>query len=59
MYQKFQETGLPVKIIRSTDETITPAERVKRVLDAFGSYPNVILLSNHINAGGEGFSHHY
>ena len=52
MYDRLRELGIPVKIIRSTDETITPTERVNRVLDAFGNSKNVIVVSNHINAGG-------
>lgn len=52
MYDRFRELGVPVKIIRSTDETISPDERVNRVLDAFGNSDDVIVVSNHINAGG-------
>lgn len=53
MYEQFQKSGIPVTLIRQTDETITPAERVRRILDAYGNNPNVIVISNHINAGGE------
>lgn len=56
MYDRFKSLGVPVKIIRTTDETITPNERTRRVLDAYGNDKNVILISNHINAGG-GDSH--
>ena len=56
MYDRFRSLGIPVKIIRSTDETISPTERTQRVLDAYGNDPDVILISNHINAGG-GDSH--
>ena len=52
MYDRFKSLGVPVKIIRSTDETISPTERVNRVLDAYGNSKDVILISNHINAGG-------
>ena len=52
MYDRFRELGVPVKIIRSTDETISPDERVNRVLDAFGNSDDVVVVSNHINAGG-------
>lgn len=52
MYERFKELGIPVKLIRSTDETIIPSERVKRILDAYGNNKNVIVISNHINAGG-------
>jgi len=52
MYRRFNELGVPVVLTRSTDETLTPTERVNRVLNAFGNSPNVIVLSNHINSGG-------
>ena len=41
---------------RTTDETLSPNERVNRVLNAFGDSSDVIVISNHINAGG-GDSH--
>ncbi len=52
MYDRLKELGIPVKITRTTDETISPTERVNRVLNAWGSDPNVILISNHLNASG-------
>ena len=52
MYDRFKELGVPVKMTRTTDETLTPTERVKRVKNAFGAKPDVLLISNHINAGG-------
>ena len=52
MYDRFKSLGIPVKIIRSTDETISPNERVNRVLNSFGNSRDVIVISNHINAGG-------
>ena len=56
MYDRFKSLGVPVKIIRSTDETISPTDRTERVLNAYGNDSDVILISNHINAGG-GDSH--
>lgn len=52
MYDKFKNLGIPVKIIRQSDETLTPTERVNRVLGAFGNNSDIIVISNHINAGG-------
>lgn len=52
MYDKFKKLGIPVKITRSGDETLTPTERVNRVLGAYGNNSDVIVISNHINAGG-------
>ena len=56
MYDRFKELGIPVYITRTTDETISPTERVERILNAYGNNKNVIVVSNHINAGG-GDSH--
>ena len=52
MYERLKNLGIPVKITRTTDETLSPTERVERVLDAYGNDSNVIVVSNHINAGG-------
>lgn len=52
MYNRFRELGIPVKMVRETDETVDPATRTARVLNAFGNKENVIVISNHINAGG-------
>ena len=50
MYEQFQKRGIPVTLIRDTDETISPDERVRRILAAYGDNPNVVILSNHINS---------
>ena len=52
IYKRLKELGIPTYITRSTDETLDRDERVNRILNAFGNDPNVIVLSNHINAGG-------
>ena len=52
IYNRLKDLGIPVSITRTTDETLDRDERVKRVLNAFGNNSDVILLSNHINAGG-------
>lgn len=55
MYDEFKRLGIPVYMTRDTDETLSPSERTKRVLNAFGKDDDVIVISNHINAGsGEG-----
>lgn len=43
MYDRFQQLGVPVKMTRTTDETVSPEERVRRVLSAFGNNPNVMF----------------
>lgn len=52
MFNRFNELGIPVKYIRSTDETLSPKERTRQILAAYGNDPNVLVISNHINAGG-------
>ena len=52
IYDRLRELGLDVKMTRTTDETLSPSERVNRVLNAFGDSSDVIVISNHINAGG-------
>ena len=52
MYDEFQKRGVPVTIVRSIDETVSPTERVNRILAAYGDNPNVVIISNHINAAG-------
>lgn len=52
MYDLFREKGIPVTMTRTTDETLSPTDRVDRILSAYGNNPKVIVISNHINAGG-------
>ncbi|MCI5522064.1 MAG: N-acetylmuramoyl-L-alanine amidase [Tenericutes bacterium] len=52
MYEKFRSLGIPTYITRLDDSTLSPAERTKKILDAFGNDSNVIVISNHINSGG-------
>ena len=56
MYEEFLDYGVPVTLVRDSDETVSPDERVKRILDAYGNGENVIVISNHINAGGVNFT---
>ena len=52
MYKRLQELGIPATIVRNTDETLDRKERINRILNAYGNSSDVILISNHINAGG-------
>ena len=51
MYNRFKELGVPVVITRDSDRTLTRNERLN-TMKSFGTDSNVIILSNHINAGG-------
>ena len=54
-YQKrrFDELGIPSKRTRTSDETLNPTQRVKRI-ENLGAAPDDILISNHINNAGTG-----
>ena len=52
MYDRFRELGVPVYLTRDSDITLNPTDRINKVLSFFGNNPNVVLISNHLNAGG-------
>mgnify|MGYP002520143101 CR=1 FL=1 len=52
MYDRFRELGVPVYLTRDSDVTLNPNDRVNKVLSYFGNNPNVVVISNHLNAGG-------
>ena len=52
MYDRFKELGVPVKMTRTSDVDLDANARPKVVLDQYGTGKDVIVLSNHINAGG-------
>jgi len=52
MADRFTDLGIPVILTREDDITLNPTERVNKVLNAFGNDPDVIVISNHLNAGG-------
>lgn len=56
MYDRLKELGVPVKLTRNSDADLPASERTQRVLDQYGNGKDVIVISNHINAGG-GDSH--
>lgn len=59
MYDRFKELGVPVALTRDSDTTLSPSERTNKILSEFGNNPNVIVISNHLNAGGAEFNCHY
>ena len=52
MYDRFRELGVPVYITRDSDTTLEPTDRIKKIMSFYGNDPNVVLVSNHLNAGG-------
>lgn len=52
MKDRLDELGIDNTLIRDTDVTLEPNDRVKKVVEPYGSGSDVIVISNHINAGG-------
>ena len=52
MYDRFKELGIPVSLTRTGDTTLSPSERTKKVQSFYGDGKDVIVISNHLNAGG-------
>lgn len=53
MKDRLDELGIPVKLSRESDIELSPSVRPKEILNKFGNDKDVIIISNHINAGGE------
>ena len=52
MSGRLDELGIDNTLIRDSDVTIEPNDRVKKVVAPYGSSDDVLVISNHINAGG-------
>lgn len=52
MFKRLTELGIPAYITRSDDTSLSRQDRINNSLSAFGKDKDVILVSNHINAGG-------
>ena len=52
IHQRLDELGIPNKLVRDGDVTVDPTDRVDNILGQYGNSPDVLVLSNHINAGG-------
>ncbi len=52
LHRRFDELGIPNEMTRTGDTTLGPSERPKKAQSFYGNSSDVILLSNHINAGG-------
>ena len=56
MYGRLKELGVPVYVSRTEDITLSPSDRIKKINSLVTPGKDVIVVSNHINAGG-GDSH--
>ena len=52
IYDRLKELNIPVTLTRNDDTTLSPNERVNKILNAYGNSEDVIVFYNHINAGG-------
>lgn len=52
MKNRFDELGIENSITRDNDTTLSPTDRPIKVQSFYGNGSDVILISNHINAGG-------
>lgn len=52
MHERLNELGIENSMTRTFDETLSPSERTKRIQNFYGNGSDVIVVSNHINAGG-------
>lgn len=52
IYERLTQLGIPAVLTRDSDTSLPKNERIQRVLDFYGADDDVIVVSNHINAGG-------
>ena len=52
IHNRLDEMGIPNKLTRETDVTLDSTTRPKKVQSFYGGGDDVIVVSNHINAGG-------
>lgn len=52
IYNRLKELGIPVVITRDSDIDLPKNERINKIDQISKKNHNVIVLSNHINAGG-------
>lgn len=52
MHDRLNALGIENELSRSTDETLSPSVRPDRIQGIYGKGNDVIVVSNHINAGG-------
>ncbi len=52
IHERLDQLDIPNKLTRDSDTTLSPSERPKKVQSFYGDGSDVIVVSNHINAGG-------
>lgn len=52
IHRRLDELGIENTLVRSNDETVEPSDRINRIVESYGNGDDVLVISNHINAGG-------
>lgn len=52
IHNRLNEMGIPNQLTRDSDITLNPSDRPKKIQSFYGNGADVIVVSNHINAGG-------
>ena len=52
IHERLDELGVDNVMVRTGDETLEPDDRIKRIKSFYGDGSDIVLVSNHINAGG-------
>ena len=52
MANRLNELGIENTLTRTTDETLSPTDRVNRIKNIYSLGSDVLLISNHLNSGG-------
>ena len=58
IYDRLKELDVPVYTTRTEDITLSPSERIKKINSLVTPSQDVIVVSNHINAGGSDISNY-
>lgn len=58
MAKRLSELGIENALTRTSDTTLNSNDRPKKVQSLFGTGNDVIMVSNHINAGGSAISNY-
>ena len=56
IHNRLDEMGVPNEMSRTSDVTLSASDRPKKIQSFYGNGSDVLVVSNHINAGG-GDSH--
>ena len=59
IHNRLNEMGIPNQLTRDSDITLNSSDRPKKIQSFYGNGADVIVVSNHINAGGAEFIYHY